>query len=76
MPSCAAGFPSNCRNAMREECHDGSWFWKDLQLELVGRSYWRVGKRPKGEVTKQRSSGRRSRVPTAGKRGGAAESTG
>lgn len=41
--------PPTPRNPMPEECHHGSWFWKDVQLESVWRIYWRGGKETKGE---------------------------
>lgn len=37
---------------MKEECHDGSLFWKDAQPESVWRIYWRGEKEIKGKSTR------------------------
>ena len=44
-------FP-RCKNPMKEECHDGSLFWKDAQPESVWRIYWRGEKEIIGKSTR------------------------
>lgn len=44
-------FFSRCRNAMKEECHEGSWFRKDTQFRSVWRIYWRGEKESKEKPT-------------------------